>query len=253
MVETGEPELEGKGDERSGGRRSYRTLLLDGLRIEAPAVVAVLSGPAAERDASAAEGLGADLVEVRLDLVPGDPIGVIRRVREATQLPIIATNRIAEEGGAFRGGEGERIQILAEASAWADLVDVELLAGGRDRLMEAVGRPLIISYHDFGGMPSLEGTRSILAEIFDAGADIAKVALTPPTLKDCLGLLQLVHETERPLSLMGMGDLGKHLRAVAPVYGSVLTYGHIGAATAPGQIPVKALRELLDALLAEGR
>ena len=252
MVETAEPELEGKGEKRSGGRRSNRSLVLDGLKIEAPAVVAVLSGPAAEQDASAAAGLGADLVEVRLDLVPGDPIGVIRKVREATQLPIIATNRMAEEGGAFRGAEGERIEILAKASAWADLVDVELLAGGRDRLMEAVGRPLIISYHDFEGMPSLEGTRSILAEIFDTGADIAKLALTPATLEDCLGLLQLVHETERPLSLMGMGDLGKHLRAVAPVYGSVLTYGHIGAATAPGQIPVKALKELLDALLAEG-
>jgi 3-dehydroquinate dehydratase-1 len=132
-------------------------------------------------------------------------------------------------------------------------VDVELQAEGRDRLIDMVGRPLIISYHDFEGMPSLEGTRSMVAEIFDAGADIAKLALTPATLEDCLGLLKLVLETERPLSLMGMGDLGKHLRAVAPVYGSVLTYGHMGTATAPGQIPVKALKELLDALLAEGR
>jgi 3-dehydroquinate dehydratase-1 len=253
MVKTAEPELDCGGEKRSVGRRSDRSLLFDGLKIEAPAVVAVLRGPAAERDASAAEGLGADLVEVRLDLVPGDPIGVIRKVREATQLPIIATNRMAEEGGAFRGGESERIKILAEASAWADLVDVELQAEGRDRLIDMVGRPLIISYHDFEGMPSLEGTRSMVAEIFDAGADIAKLALTPATLEDCLGLLKLVLETERPLSLMGMGDLGKHLRAVAPVYGSVLTYGHMGTATAPGQIPVKALKELLDALLAEGR
>lgn len=251
MIESAEPEFEGKGENRSEGRR--RCLLFDGLEIEAPALVAVLRGPAAERDASAAEGLGADLVEVRLDLVSADPIEVIRKVREATGLPIIATNRTAGEGGGFRGGEDERIEILAEASAWADLVDVEFLAPGRDRLIDKVEKPLIISYHDFEGMPGLEGTRSILAEIFDAGADIAKIALTPSSLGDCLGLLQLVLETERPLSLMGMGDLGKHLRVVAPVYGSVLTYGHMGTATAPGQIPVEALKGLLDALLAEGR
>jgi len=246
-VEMAEQELDAGKVKGFMGRK--RTLVFDGLKIEAPAIVAVLSGPAADRDASVAEGLGADLVEVRLDLVPGDPIGAIRNVREATALPIIATNRIAEEGGAFRGGEDERIEILAEASAWADLVDVEFMAGGRDRLMDMVDRPLIISYHDFEGMSSLEATRSILAEIFGCGADIAKIALTPPTLEDCLGLLQLVHETERPLSLMGMGDLGKHLRAVAPVYGSVLTYGYVGTATAPGQIPVQALRGVLDVLM----
>lgn len=246
MVETA---AEFDDEKVKGLMRRKRSLVFDGLKIEAPAVVAVLSGSAAERDASGAERLGADLVEVRLDLVPGDPIDTIRKVRVATDLPIIATNRIAEEGGAFRGGEDERIEILAAASAWADLVDVELLAGGRDRLMEMVDLPVVISYHDFEGMPSLEATRSILAEIFGCGADIAKIALTPATLEECLGLLKLVLETKRPLSLMGMGDLGKHLRAVAPVYGSVLTYGYMGTATAPGQIPVEALMGVLDVLM----
>jgi 3-dehydroquinate dehydratase-1 len=230
-----------------------RKLVFGTLEIEAPAVVAVLSGEGAVRNAPLAERLGADLVEVRLDLLPGDPMRIIREVREATSLPIIATNRMVQEGGAFHGGEDERIEILAEASAWADIVDVELRAEGRDRLGEMVDGPVIISYHDFEGMPTIEVLRSMLEEIFDAGADIAKLALTPPSLEDCLDLLKLLSDTGGPLSLMGMGDVGKHLRAVAPVYGSVLTYGYIGTSTAPGQISVKALREVLDVLMGENR
>ena len=226
-----------------------RKLVLGALEIEAPAVVAVLSGEEAARNAGVAEGLGADLVEVRLDLLPGDPIRIIREVREATTLPIIATNRMIQEGGAFHGGEDERIEILAGASAWADIVDVELRAEGRDRLMKMVDGPVIISYHDFEGMPPLDVLRSMLKEIFEAGAEIAKIALTPASLEDCLDLLKLVLETEGTTTLMGMGDVGRHLRAVAPIYGSVLTYGYIESATAPGQIPVKALREVLDVLM----
>jgi len=230
-----------------------RKLVFETLEIEAPAVVAALSGEEAVRNAGVAERLGADLVEVRLDLLPKDPIRIIREVREATSLPIIATNRMTQEGGQFHGSESERIEILAEASTLADLVDVELRAEGRDRLMEIAERPVIISYHDFEGMPPLEELRSMLEEIFEAGAEIAKLALTPASLEDCLDLLKLLSETEGPLSLMGMGNVGKHLRAVAPIYGSVLTYGYIGSATAPGQISVKALREVLDVLMGENR
>lgn len=232
---------------------SRKKLVLKGLEIEAPAVVAVLSGEEAAKEATLAEGLGADLVEVRLDLLPGDPIKTIRMVRDATALPIIATNRVASEGGGFRGGEDERIEILAEASAWADLMDVELLAEGRDRLLTMVDLPVIISYHDFKGMPSIEASRSILEESFEAGADIAKLALTPASLTDCLDLLRLLLGAEGPTALMGMGNVSRHLRVLAPIYGSALTYGYIGKSTAPGQIPVKDLKGVLDVLMGEKR
>jgi 3-dehydroquinate dehydratase-1 len=240
-----------EGGDRIEYRHHRRRLIIGKLEIEVPAVVAVLSGEGALGEASSAEEFGADLVEVRLDLLPGDGMKILREVREVTPLPIIATNRWAAEGGAFRGEEDKRIEILAEASAWADLVDVELLAEGRDRLLEMVERPTIISYHNFRGMPGIEATGSILREAFEAGAGISKLALTPASLEDCLDLLKLLLDAPGPTSLLGMGDVGRHLRALAPIYGSVLTYGYIGTPTAPGQIPVKALRAVLDVLMVQ--
>jgi 3-dehydroquinate dehydratase-1 len=222
-----------------------RLLHLGQLRIEAPAVVAALSRDAASK-AKKAEKLGADLVEVRLDLVSGDPLQVMREVREATRLPLIATNRMRQEGGQFDSGEGERIDILCEAAQWADLVDVELRAGGRDRVIEEVNKPVILSYHDFGGMPSLVGLRSIRDKMFEAGSDIAKIAVTPKSLKDALDLLHFLLETEEPMCLIGMGETCRHLRVVAPIYGSVVTYGYIGEETAPGQMSVDELKSALN-------
>ncbi len=47
---------------------------------------------------------------------------------------------------------------------------------------------------------------------------------------------------------MGSGSVGRHLRLIAPIYGSVLTYGYIEGeeSVAPGQFSVSELRLILD-------
>jgi len=81
-----------------------------------------------------------------------------------------------------------------------------------------------------------------------AGAAIAKIAVTPRSLKDDLDLLEFLLAADLPLCLIAMGDLGRHLRAVAPLYGSALAYGYVRESTAPGQMSLAELssaRELL--------
>jgi len=226
-----------------------RTLSFGKIQIEVPAIVASLSGDEVVSKAQMAEVEGADLIEVRLDLVPGDPLRIIEEVRDATLLPVVVTNRMRQEGGQFKGNETERINLLCEASQWADLVDVELRAKCRNLLMQRVDLPVIVSYHDFQGMPTFEDLRSLRDDIFGSGADIAKIAVTPSKLEDSLGLLRILLETKRPLCVIGMGELGRHLRAMAPTYGSVFTYGHLGTMTAPGQMSVKMLRQIFDILM----
>jgi 3-dehydroquinate dehydratase-1 len=190
----------------------------------------------------------ADLIEVRLDLVEGPPLAMLEKIRRITEKPIIATNRMMSEGGGFVGSEGERIRILSEASIHADWIDIELKAEKRDELLEMVDRPAIISYHDFAGMPSRSELAAILGEMKDAGAEIAKIAVTPSSLKDNLTILDFLLEADMPLCMIGMGAVGRHLRAVAPLYGSALTYGFVSRAVAPGQMSISELRQTIRTL-----
>lgn len=210
-----------------------------------PRIVASL-GKGALRDVPAAGD--ADMIEVRLDLEEGDPFGALKEVRLATSKQIIVTNRMAAEGGGFKGGERERIEMLRRAADYADYVDIELRAPLRDELIKRVDKPFIVSYHDFDGMLGLDEMRSILEEMKKTGAAIAKIAVTPSSLKDNLLILGFLLEADMPLCMIAMGEIGRHLRAVAPIYGSALTYGYITETTAPGQMSVSDLRQALRLL-----
>lgn len=209
-------------------------------------IVAVL-GKDAARDILASED--ADMIEVRLDLID-KPLETLKAVRSSTQKPIIATNRLKSEGGQFKGGENERISILSEAAAYSDFVDIELKAVMRDELLAMIDKPAIVSYHDFVSMPPREELEAILEEMKETGAKIAKIAVTPLSLKDNIEILEYLLEADMPLCMIAMGQIGRHLRAVAPIYGSVLTYGYVSQATAPGQMSVSDLRRALVLLYA---
>ena len=213
----------------------------DGGMTPKPRIVAVLGKNAVQDVQQASE---ADMMEVRLDLVEGDPLKVMRSIRSATSLPLIATNRWSAEGGNFRGSERERIDLLVQASKYADFVDIELRAELRDELLRGIDKPAIVSYHDFRRMPGIEELRSILRETLKTGASIAKIAVTPGRLRDNLMLLELLLNANEPLCVIAMGELGRHMRVIAPIYGSVLTYGYVSEATAPGQISLSELKQL---------
>jgi 3-dehydroquinate dehydratase-1 len=208
-------------------------------------MVAVLGKDAEEGVLAAGDS---DMIELRLDLITTDPIEAIKAVRKATIKPIIATNRLKAEGGKFEGNERERCELLIQASIYADYVDIELRAELRDEFVRNVNKPVIISYHDFQGTPDLMEMRSILRNMKKAGAAIAKIAVTPSKMKDNLQILEFLLEADMPLCIIAMGKLGRHLRAVAPLYGSVLTYGYVFEAMAPGQMSVKELKEAMRLL-----
>jgi 3-dehydroquinate dehydratase-1 len=193
----------------------------------------------------------ADLLELRLDLMEDDPLSILEAVKKVVKVPIIATVRWQAEGGQFKGSEGERLELLIRASAFADYIDVELRCGLLGKLLKTVERPIIASYHNFSRTPALEELRAILGEMKNTGAEIAKIAATPLRLQDNLEILQLLLEADMPLCVIAMGRLGRHLRAVAPLYGSVLTYGYVSQPTAPGQMSVSQLKQAFELLAGE--
>jgi 3-dehydroquinate dehydratase type I len=81
-----------------------------------PKICVVITAPDSERAAKAIQRIlphEPDLIEIRLDYM--EDVGDMTRIREATDLPLIATNRIQEQGGLWEGPETSRIEALVSA------------------------------------------------------------------------------------------------------------------------------------------
>ena len=175
------------------------------------------------------------------------------------QIPIIFTVRTDREGGMWHGSTNHYVNILLEASKCpeADLVDVELF-GDVPRMRELIpriqaeGKKVIASNHHFSETPASQVMKTILDEMEEAGADIRKLAVMPASPEDVLRLLEVTRqaseEEKAPVITMSMGSLGAVSRVCGQVFGSCVTFGTVGQASAPGQLELSALRRILRAL-----
>ncbi|AKB16917.1 MULTISPECIES: type I 3-dehydroquinate dehydratase [unclassified Methanosarcina] len=232
------------------------------------AVVAVILEKPLETSKKAAEK-GADILEIRLDLLGIRNLEraaeIIREIKSKTGLPVIATNRSRAEGGKWEGAEEDRTELLIGLLKYPfslkeglDAVDIELSASleERDKVIKAAKdhrKTVIVSSHDFSKTPSPREMKAILEEMFLAGADIAKLAVMPQLMEDVLNLLRVTldfRKEEKSVCTIAMGKPGKHTRVVAPLYGSVLTYGSVegDASAAPGQLPVDEVKKIMEML-----
>src|SRR5436190_3432014 len=101
--------------------------------MSSPLLCTTVAGPdmtALRRHRDEASAQGADLVELRLDLVSDPDVAGALADRRT---PVIVTCRASWEGGGFKGSEEERLAILQAALAQgAEYVDVEFKAGFDD-------------------------------------------------------------------------------------------------------------------------
>lgn len=219
-----------------------------GLDLERSIVASIGKNPL--ESAIKAKELGADILEIRIDLLDMDACQLLEDLKKLG-LPLIITNRMKQEGGAWNGSEEERIQTLISLMPMADMVDIELCAQERASVVEKArssGKTVIMSMHDFQKTPDLDIMMGIIKESFDAGADIAKLAVMPNSLEDVLRLLEVTLHAKGAVCTIAMGEIGRHSRVVAPIYGSVMTYGYVGNAIAPGQLRIDELRSILKVL-----
>src|SRR3954471_13176938 len=200
--------------------------------MSSPRLCITVAGPdmtALRRQRDEASTQGADLVELRLDLVR-DPD--VSGALEGRRSPLIVTCRAKWEGGGFTGSESERLTILGEAlRQGADYVDVEFKAGFDDLIRSTRGKQIVLSMHDFEGVPAdlAAQVRAMRA----TGADIVKVAVMARSLFDNLSFLDLRDESCRSV-FVGMGACGLPTRLLPAHFGSEWTYA--GDAHAPGQL-----------------
>ncbi len=192
---------------------------------------------------------GADLIELRIDaLIDPDPQEVIHLMEEINY-PLIATNRMREEGGYFRGSESERTEILIQTADYAELVDIELQTNEKFRAnVIQAAKSTIISFHDFERTPHLKELLEIVEKEKELGS-IAKFAVMPKNTQDTLNVLEVVNKVDNTIGI-AMGVMGRYTRVVTPLLGSPIIYASVGDESAPGQLDIKDTKEIIEKLMA---
>nr|WP_294491480.1 type I 3-dehydroquinate dehydratase [uncultured Mediterraneibacter sp.] len=220
----------------------------------------ILEGAARAKDS------GADLVEWRADwyediLETGCMEKVLKSLRNALcDLPLLFTFRTGKEGGERNLSADPYTELNQKAiqTGNIDLVDVEISSGDasvREVISSArsSGVRVVASNHDFCGTPAGDEIIRRLRKMQESGADILKIAVMPENARDVLTLLDATETmrekyARRPVITMAMGGLGAVSRISGEIFGSALTFGTAGRASAPGQIEVGNLRAILECL-----
>lgn len=193
----------------------------------------------------------ADLIELRLDSV-SDPNAA--GALAGRDRPVIVTCRPTWEGGQFAGSEEERKRLLADALALgAEYVDLEWRAGFDDLIAQRAGRGIVLSSHDFEGVPGDLPAR--LHAMRSTGAEVVKLAAKTHTLSDCVPLLDIGAQAGRHggLVLIGMGEHGLATRVLASRFRSMWAYagrlreiGQLDASTLLKDFHFRSLGESTD-------
>lgn len=174
--------------------------------------------------------------------------------------PLLFTVRTRQEGGEFISDAEEyvRLNLAAIESGLIDLVDVELSRGPETvkslvGAAHAHGVKVVGSRHDFSATPAKETIVESLCRMQKLGCDVAKFAVMPRSERDVLTLLDATltmkeDHGDTPVITMSMGGLGAVSRVSGQVFGSCLSFGTAGKASAPGQLPAGHLALILDSL-----
>ena len=219
----------------------------------------------ARSDALKAVEHGADMIELRLDALPGEVLddadagelaAVAKLVNDlkAQAIPCVLTLRPAKEGGRSHADDGRRFETLANvvhrAPAWVDLEWRPMARGGgwpMAFLDLAAGQPggdvrFVVSAHDFTGRP--KDLIGLFADMSQSRADVVKLAWRARTVRDNVEAFELLREAVKPSVAVCMGEAGLPSRVLARKFNAYLSFAASPEAgpTAEGQVPVDVMK-----------
>jgi len=193
---------------------------------------------------------GADLVEIRIDLIGHGWDKSIRSLKK----PWIATNRLKAEGGLWEGTEeARRTELLKALSMGADIIDIELAAPDLEEIIPQIKKKArcMISHHDTKRTPPRSELRRIINDELAAGADICKLVTTARAFDDNAVMLGIINEF-KPADVVAfcMGPLGQLSRILSPLSGGIFTYAALTEhdTSAPGQLTISQVKGVFGTL-----
>lgn len=234
-----------------------------------PKICAPLLGKSLEelmKEANYLKELPLDLVEWRVDFYDDfldiDKVKtVLQEIRKVLKhIPIIFTFRSSKEGGQKEVAREYYVQLNKEIirTRLVDIVDIELFNNKHHiknivSIAEENGVAVIVSSHDFEKTPLKEEMINRFQRAVSLGAHIFKLAVMPNSTEDVINLLDATRIMKEcygnmPIITMAMSKRGLISRISGEVFGSDITFGAGKEASAPGQISVEELRNIIDAI-----
>ncbi|MGM0239615.1 type I 3-dehydroquinate dehydratase [Enterococcus sp. AZ103] len=233
-----------------------------------PKVIVPIVGKTREEilsEAKIAKDSQCDIVEWRIDhfseiLDFEAAADFCQEVKAAVDLPLLVTFRTLKEGGVRPMADDDYFEMYHAfiKAGHFDLMDVELFmpAESVNILVETLhknNKYVVMCNHDFDQTPAKIEIINRLKMMQEKNADICKIAVMPKSIADVITLLDATQEmyteyADRPLITMSMGKLGVVSRVSGETFGSAATFGAAKEASAPGQLAVKELKEILATL-----
>ena len=174
-------------------------------------------------------------------------------------IPILFTFRTDKEGGQ-KEIDMERYELINKSvldKKLIDIIDLELFMDNKVineivKLAHDNNIKVLISNHDFEKTPFCEEIISRFKTMDELGADILKIAVMPKNKLDVLELIKATtimqdnNTINKPIVSISMSQLGIVSRFCGEIFGSALTFGSEGKLSAPGQINVEDLNNLME-------
>lgn len=217
-------------------------------------------------EAGTVKQLNPDMIEWRVDVFEqADDLKAVQVMlaklsRQLINIPLIFTFRSHKEGGNKKITDKQYVDLLTTAidSNAIDLIDIELFfneAEVKSLIKRAKGNQIytVLSNHDFTKIPAKEEILSRVLSMQELGADIAKIAVMPNSPADVLTLLEATNmmkakHIDLPIITMAMGRIGLISRLTGEIFGSAATFAAGKNISAPGQVAVADLRNVLSVL-----
>ncbi|MEE3393594.1 MAG: type I 3-dehydroquinate dehydratase [Lachnospiraceae bacterium] len=222
-----------------------------------------------------------DFIEWRIDYFqdidrPDVLEDTLRRLHNSLEgRPLLVTYRSVNEGGKGKKSQEEIEKFLMKAagSPYVDMVDIEAFMGldlqdeleslrngdgvspDKVSLIDQLKKDAYVvgSYHNFDSTPSMNDIEDIFRYIRALGCDILKAAFMPESNEDVLNLMHGVshihmEDPDIPVISISMGNIGVISRMACESYGCAASFASVGKASAPGQVDIDKLRDIISML-----
>lgn len=209
-----------------------------------------LQGESLTEIQKALEGL--EFAEIRIDktnLAPAE----ITKLFSSSKIPLVATcrpgtrsdqERFEALSAAIRGGAS---YVDFEKDSPSDLRE-KIIAQAREKNCR-----VILTYHNYEETPMKLVMMHIVDELFEEGANIAKIVCRVKNIQECSRLLSL-YEMKKNILALGLGEVGVVTRIIGPLLGAPFTYAALapGKETAEGQPDLGTLQTMFKLLEKSG-